>query len=262
MNIADLKNKKEKNIPLICISAHSYPIAKIIDPFCDLILVGDSVATTIYGMENTLSVSMEMMINHGKAVKKGAKNSFLVVDLPYGSYESSKDQALENAQRLIFETKCDAIKIETDEKIMPIAQYLIKNNINIMGHIGLMPQHIKKYGGYKYQGTDPKSAAEIINNAKILEEIGAFSLVIEAVPEKISDQINSNCNLITIGIGASKSCDGQILVIDDLLGLNDEFSPKFLKKYHNLSKEIANSVQEFHNEVKERKFPFDNNIFK
>jgi 3-methyl-2-oxobutanoate hydroxymethyltransferase len=212
-------------------------------------------------MDNTLTASMRMMIDHGRAVTKAAKNSFIIVDLPFGSYESSKDLALENAKKIIDQTKCDAIKIETDEKILPIVEYLTKNNINVMGHIGLMPQHIKKYGGYKYQGINKDSMQEIINNAKSLEKSGAFSFVIEAVPAKLSDQISKNSNLITIGIGASRSCDGQILVIDDLLGLNSEFSPRFLKKYHNLEQEIINSVQEFCNEVKARKFPFDNNYF-
>jgi 3-methyl-2-oxobutanoate hydroxymethyltransferase len=261
MKLEKLYQKKQQNIPLVCISAHSYPMAKIIDNFCDIILVGDSVATTIYGMDNTLTASMRMMIDHGRAVTKAAKNSFIIVDLPFGSYESSKDLALENAKKIIDQTKCDAIKIETDEKILPIVEYLTKNNINVMGHIGLMPQHIKKYGGYKYQGINKDSMQEIINNAKSLEKSGAFSFVIEAVPAKLSDQISKNSNLITIGIGASRSCDGQILVIDDLLGLNSEFSPRFLKKYHNLEQEIINSVQEFCNEVKARKFPFDNNYF-
>ena len=261
MKLEKLYQKKQQNIPLVCISAHSYPMAKIIDNFCDIILVGDSVATTIYGMDNTLTASMRMMIDHGRAVTKAAKNSFIIVDLPFGSYESSKDLALENAKKIIDQTKCDAIKIETDEKILPIVEYLTKNNINVMGHIGLMPQHIKKYGGYKYQGINKDSMQELINNAKSLEKSGAFSFVIEAVPAKLSDQISKNSNLITIGIGASRSCDGQILVIDDLLGLNSEFSPRFLKKYHNLEQEIINSVQEFCNEVKARKFPFDNNYF-
>lgn len=259
MNIRDLIKKKEENIPLVCISAHTYPIAKIIDQFCDIILVGDSVATTIYGMEDTLSVPMSMMINHAKAVKKAVNNSFLVVDLPFGSYESSRDQALDNAKKMVEESDCDAIKIETDEKMLETASYLVKNGINVMGHIGLMPQHIKKYGGYKYQGIDPNSAKEIAQTAQCLESSGVFSFVIEAIPANLSDQIVKNSNLITIGIGASRSCDGQILVIDDLLGLNKDFAPKFLKKYHNLSTEIANSVQKFQNEVRAGKFPFDNN---
>ena len=259
MKIKDLIKKKEKDIPLVCISAHTYPMAKIIDQFCDIILVGDSVATTIYGMEDTLSVSMSMMINHAKAVKRAVNNSFLIVDLPFGSYESSRDQALDNAKKMIMETGCDAIKIETDKAMLETILYLTKNGINIMGHIGLMPQHIKKYGGYKYQGVEAKSAQEIMEIAKSLESFGAFSFVIEAVPARLSDQIVQNSNLITIGIGASRSCDGQILVIDDLLGLNDSFAPKLLKKYHNLSQEITNSVQKFQSEVRERKFPFDNN---
>ncbi len=260
MKIENLLKKKKDHAALVCISAHSYPMAKIIDKFCDIILVGDSVATTIYGMEDTLSVSMDMMINHGKAVKRAVKDSFLVVDMPFGSYESSKDQALENAEKILLETNCDAIKIETDAKMIETVEYLTKNDINVMGHIGLMPQHIKKYGGYKYQGLNQDSADQILENARALEDSGAFSFVIEAVPASLADLITQNSKLITIGIGASKSCDGQILVIDDLLGLNDGFSPKFLKKYHNLSKEVENSVQKFQNEVRERKFPFDNNI--
>tara|TARA_Y100000389_G_scaffold204912_1_gene260721 strand:+ start:464 stop:1249 length:786 start_codon:yes stop_codon:yes gene_type:complete len=259
VKIDSLLQKKNKNIPLVCISAHTYPMAKIIDPFCDIMLVGDSVATTVYGMEDTLSATMEMMISHGSAVRRAVKNSFLVVDLPFGSYESSKNQALDNAQKMISETSCDAIKIETSLEMLDTVSYLVQNNINVMGHVGLMPQHIKRYGGYKYQGIKQESAEEILEISKALESSGTFSFVIEAVPAKLADQISKNSNLITIGIGASRSCDGQILVIDDLLGLNNDFSPKFLKKYHNLDKEIKNSVQKFQNDVKERRFPFDNN---
>ena len=160
---------------------------------------------------------------------------------------------------MISETNCDAIKIETTLEMMDTVSYLAQNNINIMGHVGLMPQHIKRYGGYKYQGIKQESAEEILEISRALERSGSFSFVIEAVPSKLADQISKNSNLITIGIGASRSCDGQILVIDDLLGLNNDFSPKFLKKYHNLAEDIKNSVRKFQNDVEKRKFPFDNN---
>lgn len=260
MNLEQLIEKRQKSIPLTCISAHTYPMVKIIDQFCDIILVGDSVATTIYGQENTLSVSLQTMIDHAIAVKRAIKNAFLVVDLPYGSYEKSKDQALENAKKVIADTGCHAIKIETDLEMIPTVQYLIKNNIQIMGHVGLMPQHIKEYGGYKYQGTNENSAQKILETAIALEESGSFATVIEAVPKILADQIMNNINkMIIIAIGASVNCDGQILVIDDLLGLNPDFHPKFLKKYHNLAKEVENSVKRYQNDVIKRKFPADSN---
>jgi 3-methyl-2-oxobutanoate hydroxymethyltransferase len=253
--ILEAKNKYK----LVCLTAYSFPVAKIVDEFCDIILVGDSLGMTIYGDKDTLGVSLEMMINHGKAVVKARKKSFVVVDLPFNTYEASKEQALESAKKVIEQTNCDAVKIEITPKLIETSKYLVDNGINLMGHIGLLPQHVRELGGYKYQGLSENSAQEIIATAKELEKIGVFAIVIEAVPAKLADKITKEVKIPTIGIGASKNCDGQILVIDDLLGLNQEFTPKFVKKYANLANVISNSVQNYKNDVLEKKFPSKEN---
>ena len=258
ISLATIVQKKNKE-KLVCLTAYSYPIAKIVDELCDITLVGDSLGMTIYGFDDTLDVSLEMMINHGKAVMKANKKSFVVVDLPFNTYEQSKEQALKSAKKVIEETKCDAVKIEITPDLVETAEFLVKNGINLMGHIGLLPQHVRELGGYKYQGKNEKSALEIINTAKELEKIGVFAIVIEAVPARLADEITQAISIPTIGIGASKNCDGQILVIDDLLGLNQEFTPKFVKKYCNLAQEISTAVKNYKDDVLVKRFPAKEN---
>ena len=216
---------------------------------------------TIYGFKDTLDVTLDMMINHGKAVMKAVKKSFVVVDLPFGTYENSKEQALESAKKVITETGCNAIKIETSRELVSTVKFLVQNNINVMAHVGLMPQHVRKIGGYRYQGRDEKSAREILETSKLVEEAGAFCLVIEAVPEKLASEISAVLKIPTIGIGASAACDGQVLVIDDLLGINQEFKPRFVKHYANIASQIADAVQQFSQDVKNKQFPASENLF-
>jgi 3-methyl-2-oxobutanoate hydroxymethyltransferase len=201
-----------------------------------------------------------MMINHGKAVMKSVKKCFVVVDLPYGTYENSPKQALKSAQKVISETGCDAIKIEISRDMISTVKFLVENGVNVMGHVGLLPQSVRKIGGYKYQGRDEKSAQEILETAKLVAEAGAFSIVIEAVPAKLADEISATISVPTIGIGASFNCDGQVLVIDDLLGLNQEFKPRFVKHYANLAEEISSAVKKFSADVKDKKFPALENL--
>ncbi len=252
-----LKKRSEK---IVCLTAYTYPIAKILDEFCDIILVGDSLGMVIYGLEDTVDVTLDMMISHGKAVMRAVKKSFVVVDLPFGTYEFSKEQALQAAQKIIAETGCDAVKIETPKLLAETVKYLAQNKINVMAHIGLMPQHVREIGGYKYQGKDENSAREIFETAKLMEKAGAFSLVIEAVPEKLAAEISAELQIPTIGIGASVNCDGQVLVIDDLLALNQEFKPRFVKYYANLAGEIKRAVAQFSEDVKAQKFPAKENL--
>lgn len=259
MKIEKILRKKNQE-KIICLTAYTFPVAKILDEVCDIILVGDSLGMTVYGMKDTVDVTLEMMINHGLAVTRGAKKSLIVVDMPRGSYEKSNEQALENARKIIAATNCDAIKIEVTPQLVSCVEFLVKNKINVMGHVGLLPQHVREIGGYKYQGKDEKSAAEILQTAKDIEKAGAFSLVIEAVPEKLAAQISAEIKIPTIGIGASSACDGQVLVIDDLLGLNQEFTPRFVKKYENLAEKISIAVAQFSSEVKEKKFPGKDNV--
>jgi 3-methyl-2-oxobutanoate hydroxymethyltransferase len=252
-----LKKNHEK---IICLTAYTFPTAKILDNHCDIILVGDSLGMTIYGLPDTVDVTLEMMINHGKAVVKATKKSLIVVDLPFGTYEESLDQALQSAKKVIEETGCDAIKIEVSRHLVATVKFLVENKINVMGHVGLLPQSVRKIGGYKYQGRDEKSAQEILETAKLTAEAGAFALVIEAVPAKLADEISAAIKIPTIGIGASANCDGQVLVIDDLLGLNQEFKPKFVKAYANLAREIEAAVENFSHDVKSKKFPAAENL--
>lgn len=254
ISTADILRKKNHE-KIICLTAYTFPMAKILDEYCDIILVGDSLGMTIYGLPDTVDVTLEMMINHGKAVMKAVKKCFVVVDLPYGTYENSPKQALESAKKVISETGCDAIKIETSHGMASTIKFLVENGVNVMGHVGLLPQSVRKIGGYKYQGRDEKSAQEILETAKLVAEAGAFSIVIEAVPAKLADKISAAISIPTIGIGASANCDGQVLVIDDLLGLNQEFKPKFVKHYANLAEEISVAVKKFSADVRDKKFP-------
>jgi 3-methyl-2-oxobutanoate hydroxymethyltransferase len=251
------KNEAEK---IICLTAYTFPMAKILDEFCDIILVGDSLGMTIYGFSDTVDVTLEMMINHGKAVVKAAKKSLVVVDLPFGTYEKSKEQALESAKKVIAETGCDAVKIEVSHKLIPTLKFLSENKIDVMGHVGLLPQHVREIGGYRYQGRDENSAREILETAKLVEEAGAFSVVIEAVPSELATKISKTISIPTIGIGASAECDGQVLVIDDLLALNREFKPRFVTYYADLAEEISKAVEKFSKDVRSKKFPAKENL--
>lgn len=259
ISVSDILNKKNQE-KIICLTAYTFPIAKILDNYCDIILVGDSLGMTIYGLPDTIDVTLDLMINHGKAVIKATKKSLIVVDLPFGTYEKSPAQALKSARKTIKETGCAAIKIETSLAMVDTVKYLTDRGINVMAHVGLLPQSVRKIGGYKYQGRDKKSATEILQTAKLVTKAGAFAVVIEAVPAALADQITAAIKVPTIGIGASATCDGQVLVIDDLLGLNQEFKPKFVKYYANLVEEISAAVEKFSKEVKSKKFPAKNNL--
>jgi len=251
--ISNFQAKKNQH-KLVCLTAYSFPIAKIIDQFCDLVLVGDSLGMTVYGMPDTTEVSLEMMIAHAKAVKKGIKNALLVVDLPFQTY-NSKEQALKNSQLVLEKTGCDAIKIETDASLVRVAEFLVENKIPVMGHVGLLPQSVKKIGGFRYQGREQSQAQEILQTAIALERAGVFSLVIEAVPAILAQKITSSLQIPAIGIGASHACDGQILVVDDVLGINSAFKPKFAKSYENLASRIETAVKSYAEEILGKKFP-------
>ncbi len=257
--IKDLAAKKNRQ-KITCLTAYTFGMAKIIDQFCDIILVGDSLGMCIYGMKDTVDVSVEMMINHGQAVMRAAKKSLVVVDIPSNSFEKSANQALKTAQRIISETGCDAVKIETTLDQIAAIKMMVQHDIPVMAHVGLLPQQVRKIGGYKYQGRDADSAKKILETAILAQEAGAFACVVEAVPQKLASQITKNLTIPTIGIGASADCDGQILVIDDVLGLNQEFKPKFVKNYANLANQITLAIQQYVDEVKSQKFPAKENV--
>ena len=252
IKIKKLKSKKK----LVCLTAYSKPIAKILDKYCDIILVGDSIATAFYGMKDTKSISLQTMINHSVAVSKGIKKSVLVVDMPINSYRNFK-QAKKNAKKVLRKTHCDAIKLESNGKNFSIIKKLVKSGIPVMGHIGFTPQYKKKF---KPQGNNKKEELKLINESKEIEKAGAFSLVLECIAEKTSKKITNAIKIPTIGIGSSKYCDGQILVTDDLIGLSG-FYPRFVKKYLNLEKILQKTLIRFKKEVLKQTFPTKKNTY-
>jgi len=249
--------KRKNKIPIVCLTAYSKTIAEILDKYCDIVLVGDSMGSVLYGMESTREVTLDMIINHAKSVKKGISKSIMVIDMPYQTYRTKK-QAYNNAKKIIKSTKCDAIKLEGGKKIINIVKFLIKKNIPIMGHIGLLPQSEK--GRFKFKGRTLAERSKIIEDARLLSNAGVFAIVIECVEERLAKIISKSIPVPTIGIGASKHCDGQILVTDDLLGLSN-FTPRFIRKYSNLKKIINESVMKFRNDVIRKNFPSKKNIY-
>ncbi len=259
-----MKNDKIKKIikrkykkPIICLTAYSSTVAQILDKYCDIILVGDSLGSVLYGMKSTREVTLDMMINHAKSVKKAISNSILVVDMPYKTYRNNKE-AYQNAKKIIKLTKCDALKLEGGKKIINIIKYLIKKKISVMGHIGLLPQ--SERGTFRFKGRREIEKKKIIDDARLLCDAGVFAIVIECVQESLAKKISNSVLIPTIGIGASKYCDGQILVTDDLVGLTN-FTPRFVKKYSNIRKIIRSSVLKFKQEVINKKFPSKKNIY-
>ena len=248
--IQKIINKKNKS-KIVCLTAYSKNIAVTLDKYCDIILVGDSLGSVLYNYNSTKKVSLDTMIEHSKSVKMGVKKSVMVVDMPYNTYRNNQE-ALKNAKKIISHTKCDAVKLEGGKKIVKIVKNLIKNKIPVMGHLGLLPQ--SQTGKFRSKGKKKSERTKILNDAKLLEDAGVFSIVLECVETSLSRLITSSIKIPTIGIGASLFCDGQVLVTDDLLGLNP-IKFRFVKKYGNLSKNINLAVKNFSNDVKKENFP-------
>jgi 3-methyl-2-oxobutanoate hydroxymethyltransferase len=238
------------------LTAYDYPLASLIDKAgIDMILVGDSVANVVLGLESTTQVGMTEMIHHARAVTRAVKYALVIGDMPYESYQINPEESVKNARRFVEEAKCEAVKLEWFEKCLEVTEKIIKADISVMGHIGLTPQTADKLGGFKVQGRDAEAAKRLIEQAIALEKLGCFSLVLECVPDKIAEMITQKLKIPTIGIGAGIHCDGQVLVTHDLLGLFERFTPKFVKKYINLSPLILKAIQEYKQEVLENKFP-------
>ncbi len=240
--------------PLVCLTAYDTPTAAILDEHCDLILVGDSVGMVVHGLTSTVGVTLDMMIMHGQAVMRGAHKALVVVDLPFGSYEDSPITAFKNASRVMMETGCQAVKIESGSYAAETISYLTERGIPVMSHVGLRPQSMNVLGGFKAQGRTQEVANEIIANAVAAAQAGSFCVVVEGVSTVIADEVTKAVSIPTIGIGASENCDGQILVTPDMLGLF-EWTPKFVKKYADLKSVIDEAVQEYASDVKSRTFP-------
>ena len=241
--------KKNKS-KIVSLTAYSKNIASILDNYCDLILVGDSLGSVLYNYKSTREVNLSTMIEHSKSVRMGIKKSLMVVDMPYNTYRNSKE-ALKNAKKVMLKTKCDAVKLEGGKKISAIIKTLVKNNIPVMGHLGLLPQSAKNF---KFKGKKNYEREKILKEAKLLETAGVFSMVLECVESSLAKTITKNIKIPTIGIGASNNCDGQILVLDDLIGLNP-INVRFVKKYTNIRKDISKAVLNYAREVKSKKFP-------
>ena len=242
--------KKKNRSKIICLTAYSKNIAQIIDKHCDIVLVGDSLGSVLYNYKSTRSVTLDMIIEHSRSVRMGIKKSLMVVDMPHNTYRNSLE-AVKNAKAIISKTKCDAVKLEGGKKIYPIIKTLIRNKIPVMGHLGLLPQSAKNF---KAKGKKITERNKLLKDAKVLEELGVFSIVLECVESSLAKEITNTISIPTIGIGASAYCDGQILVTDDLIGLN-LIKVRFVKRFANITKQINTAIIKYKNEVKSKKFP-------
>ena len=243
-----LKKNKQK---ILCLTSYSKNIAEILDRFVDIILVGDSLGSVLYNYNSTRKVLLRNMIEHSKSVRMGIRKSLMVVDMPFQTYRT-KNEALSNAKKLMKITKCDAVKLEGGKKIINIVDYLIKNKIPVMGHIGILPQSVN--GKFRFKGKNKSDKKKLISDAQLLEERGVFSIVLECIESSTSMAITKSLKIPTIGIGSSSNCDGQVLVTDDMIGLNPN-SFRFVKKYGNVKKYIESSVKKFRSDVLNKKFP-------
>ena len=254
--IKKIVTKKDKQ-KIICLTAYSKNVAEILDNHCDIVLVGDSLGSVLYNYNSTRKVSLKTMIEHSKSVKMGIKKNLMVVDMPYRTYRNPRE-ALKNAKYIISQTGCDAVKLEGGKSIIKIIKHLIKNKVQVMGHIGLLPQSQK--GKFRFKGKNKIEKNKILNDAKILSSSGVFSIVLECIEKSLAKQITNLIKVPTIGIGASAHCDGQVLVTDDLLGLNPT-NIRFVKKYANLRKIIDKSARLFKQEVIKKSFPKSKNSY-
>jgi 3-methyl-2-oxobutanoate hydroxymethyltransferase len=246
--------------PLVCLTAYTTPMARIVDGHADLILVGDSLGMVVHGLSSTIGVTLEMMILHAQAVRRGAARALVVVDLPFGSYEAGPEQAFRSAARLMAEAGCAAVKLEGGATMAATIAFLTRRAIPVMAHVGLMPQQVNVTGGYKVQGRGP-AADQVLADARAVAEAGAFAVVLEKVTEPLARRITETVSIPTIGIGASDACDGQVLVLDDMLGLFADFRPSFVRRYAELGAAVEAAVATYAADVRARRFPAPEHTF-
>jgi len=246
--------------PVVCLTCYHAHTARLLDEHVDLMLVGDSLGMVIHGMENSLGVTLEMMILHGQAVMRGAKRALVAVDMPFGSYEESPQVAFRNAARVMQETGCQAVKLEGGTRMAETIYYLTQRGVPVMAHIGLTPQRVQIFGGFKTQGRTEAEWPAIEADARAITEAGAFSVVLEAMAEPLAAKITADIAIPTIGIGASPACDGQVLVMEDMLGLNPK-PPKFVRQYASMGEDIAAAVKAYASDVRARTFPGKENVY-
>jgi 3-methyl-2-oxobutanoate hydroxymethyltransferase len=256
---ADIARRKGAD-PIVCLTAYTAPIAGILDPICDVLLVGDSLGMVVHGLPNTLGVTLEMMILHGQAVVRGSSRALVVVDMPFGSYEGSPEIAFENAVRILQETGAGAVKLESGPQMAKTVAYLTERGVPVMGHVGLRPQAVLAEGGFRAKGRTEAERARVLAEAEATVAAGAFALVVEGVAEPLAREITARVGIPTIGIGASSACDGQVLVTDDMLGLF-EWTPKFVRRYADLRSAVIEAATAFAADVKARRFPAEAEIY-
>ncbi|MDR2616912.1 MAG: 3-methyl-2-oxobutanoate hydroxymethyltransferase [Endomicrobium sp.] len=260
--VTTILEKKQKNNKLTMLTCYDYVMAKLISKDVDILLVGDSLGNVKLGYENTIPVTIENIIYHTKAVKRGNSGALIVADMPFMSYEADIKSAVINAGRIIKKGGAQVVKIEGGSEIIKQVQAIVNAKIPVMGHLGLTPQAINKFGEFKVQGRNKEHALKLVNDAKLLQEAGACAIVLEAIPEDLAKEITKTLTIPTIGIGAGRYCDGQVLVIYDMLGMFVDFTPKFVKKYANVGQIIQEAVKNYIDEVKEGKFPEEGNVYK
>jgi 3-methyl-2-oxobutanoate hydroxymethyltransferase len=246
--------------PIVCLTSYHAHTARILDQHCDVILVGDSLGMVMHGLETTLPVTLDMMILQGRAVMRGSERALVIVDMPFGSYEASKEQAFLSAARVLKETHCGAIKLEGGRRMAETIAFLVERGVPVMAHIGMTPQSINVLGSFRARGRDEKEWAAFDDDARAVSDAGAFSVVIEAVAEPLARRITADIPIPTIGIGASPACDGQILVLEDMLGLSPKV-PKFVKRYTELGPSIGKAVEAYAAEVRSRAFPGPGHVY-
>ncbi len=247
--------------PIAVLTAYTAPVARLLDPHVDALLVGDSLGMVVYGMTSTLPVTIDMMIAHGKAVVDSTSHAAVIVDLPFGSYQSSPSQAFETAARVMKVTGCDAVKLEGGAEMAETVAFLVARGIPVMGHVGLVPQSVHVLGGYKARGRDAAEARRLIEGAKAIALAGAFAIVVEGTIDPVSREITAAVPVPTIGIGASAACDGQVLVIDDVLGTAGDFKPKLARRYVDLGSQISEAARAYAADVRSRRFPGPENVY-
>ena len=262
ITIADLQRMRKRREPITMITAYDYPTARLVDQAgIPIILVGDSLGMVVLGYESTLPVTVDDMVHHGAAVVRGAKRAHIVVDMPFGSYQGTKEDALRNAVRIMQETGCGSVKLEGGVRSAPTVEYLVTAGIPVMGHVGLTPQSVNTFGGYKIQGRTPRDAVRVINDAKALEEAGAYAVVLEVVPAGVAAGITEKLSIPTIGIGAGPFCSGQVQVVHDMLAMDDDFTPKHARRFLEGASLIRDALVAYREAVEGRTFPTEDESF-
>ncbi|WP_404381315.1 3-methyl-2-oxobutanoate hydroxymethyltransferase [Caenispirillum salinarum] len=260
VTVRDVAARKGKD-PLVVLTCYTAPMAQVLDEHVDMLLVGDSLGMVVYGMDTTLGVTVDMMINHGQAVMRGSRTAMVIVDLPFGSYGESPAQAYRNAARILKETGAAAVKLEGGAEMAETVRFLTQRGVPVMGHVGLKPQMVHATGGFRAQGRTDAEAQQILADAKAIAEAGAFSLVVEGTWEGVAREVTEHVGCPTIGIGASAACDGQVLVTEDVMGLFSDFTPKFVKQYARLNEQISEAAGKYAADVRARRFPGPEHCF-